>query len=214
MCLDFRKTNEVIKKNQYPIPRQMEIFASFGGAGWFTSLDLASGYWQVKIESKLREVTVFIIPWGLFEWNRMPFGLCNVPATFQRLMNQVLRKYLGKFILVYLDDIIIYSKTFEEHKEHVRLVFEVLRATSLMMKPKKCKFAQKELRFLGHIISAKEIRTDLDKITKMVTLSSPTNLKELRSRLDLFSYYRQYIKGFSEITRPMYELIREENGKP
>ena len=104
-------------------------------------------------------------------------------------MNQVLRKYLGKFVLVYLDDIIIYSKTFEEHKEHVRLVFEALRAASLMMKPKKCKFAQKELRFLGHIISAEGIRTDPDKIAKMVTLSLPTNLKELRSRLGLFSYY-------------------------
>src|SRR6266498_4925298 len=105
-------------------------------------------------------------------------------------MNQVLRKYLGKFVLVYLDDIIIYFKTFEEHKEHVRLVFEALRAASLIMKLKKCKFAQKELRFLEHIISAEGIRTDLDKITKMVTLVLPTNLKELRSRLSLFFYYR------------------------
>ncbi len=104
-------------------------------------------------------------------------------------MNQVLRKYLGKFILVYLDDIIIYSKTFEKYKEHVRLIFEVLRAASLMMKLKKCKFAQKELRFLGHIISAEGIRTDPDKIAKMVTLSPPSNLKELRSRPGLFSYY-------------------------
>src|SRR6266540_7051600 len=153
MCLDF-------KKNQYLIPRQTEIFASFGGAGWFTSLDLASGYWQVEMKLKSREVTAFITSWGLFEWNRMLFGLCNVPATFQWLMNQVLRKYLGKFILVYLDVIIIYSKTFEEHKEYVRLVFEALRAASLMMKPKKCKFAQKELQFLKHIFSVEGIRTD------------------------------------------------------
>jgi len=120
----------------------------------------------------------------------MPFGLCNVPATFQRLMNQVLRKYLRKFILIYLNDIIIYSKTFKEYKEHVKLVFEALQATSLMMKPKKYKFAQKELRFLGHIISTEGIRIDPDKIAKMVTLASPTNLKELKSRLGLFSYYR------------------------
>ena len=144
----------------------------------------------------------------------MPFRLCNAPATFQQLMNQVLRKYLGKFVLVYLNNIIIYFKIFEEHKKYVKLVFEALRVISLIMKLKKCKFAQKELRFLGHIISAEGIRTDPDKIVKMVTLSSSTNLKELRSRLGLFSYYQQYIKGFSDITRPIYELIREENGKP
>src|SRR6266542_3394607 len=126
MYLDFRKTNEVTKKNQYLISRQTEIFANFRGAGWFTSLDLASGNWQVKMKLKSREVTAFITPWGLFEWNRIPFKLCNAPATFQRLMNQVLRKYLEKFILIYLDDIIIYFKIFEEYKEHVRLVFETL----------------------------------------------------------------------------------------
>ena len=135
----------------------------------------------------------------------MPFDLCNASATFQWLMNQVLRKYLEKFILVYLDDIIIYSKTFEEHKEHVRLVFETLRAVSLMMKPKKCKFTQKELQFLGHIISAEGIRTDPDKIAKMVILASPTNLKELRLKLGLFSYYRQYIKRFSDICTSLPE---------
>ncbi len=140
MCLDFRKTNKITKRNQYPILRQTEIFASFERAGWFTSLNLASEYWQVEIDLKLREVTTFITSWGLFKWNRMPFGLYNAPATFQWLMNQILRKYFRKFVLVYLNNIIIYSKTFEEYKEHVRLVFEALRTASLMMKPKKCKF--------------------------------------------------------------------------
>jgi len=112
---------------------------------------------RVDMKPKSREVTAFITPWGLFEWNRMPFGLYNAPAIFQRLMNQVLRKYLGKFVLVYLNDNIIYFKTFKEYKKYVRLVFEALRAAFLMMKPKKCKFTQKELRFFEHIISADRI---------------------------------------------------------
>ena len=149
----------------------------------------------------------------MFEWNVMPFGLCNAPATFQRLMNHILRKYLGDFVLVYLDDIIIYSKIWKGHLNHLRIVFEALRGAGLMVKIKKCDFAKKELKFLEHIISREGIRTDPEKIEKMVSMGSPKNLKELRSRLSLFSFYRQYIKGFSNITKPMYELTQMENGK-
>ena len=128
-------------------------------------------------------------------------------------MNHILRKYLGDFTLVYLDDIIIYSKIWKGHLNHLRLVFEALRGAGLMVKVKKCEFAKKELKFLGHIISRKGIRTDPEKIEKMVNIGPPKNLKELRSRLGLFSFYRQYIKGFSSITKPMYELTQMENGK-
>src|SRR6266498_743413 len=119
----------------------------------------------------------------------MPFGLCNAPAIFQRLMNHILRKYLGDFALVYLDDIIIYSKTWRGYLNHLRLVFEALRGAGLMVKVKKCEFVKKELKFLGHIISRKGIRTDPEKIKKMVNLGPSKNLKELRSRLSLFSFY-------------------------
>ena len=119
----------------------------------------------------------------------MPFGLCNAPATFQRLMNYILRKYLGNFALVYLNDIIIYSKTWKGHLNHLRLVFEVLKGAGLMVKVKKCEFAKKELKFLGHIISREGIRMDPEKIEKMVNIGSPKNLKELRLRLGLFSFY-------------------------
>ncbi len=143
----------------------------------------------------------------------MPFGLCNTPITFQHLMNHILRKYLGNFTFVYLDDIIIYSKTWKGHLNHLRLVFEALRGTGLMVKVKKCEFAKKELKFLRHIISREGIRMDSEKIKKMVNIGSPKNLKELRSRLGLFSFYRQYIKGFLDITKLMYELTQMENGK-
>ena len=126
----------------------------------------------------------------MFEWNVMPFGLCNAPATFQRLMNHILRKYLGDFVLVYLDDIIIYSKIWKGHLNHLRLVFKALRGVGLIVKVKKCEFAKKELKFLGHIISREGIRTDPEKIEKMVNIEPSKNLKKLRSRLGLFSFYR------------------------
>ena len=165
------------------------------------------------MDKKDKEKTAFITPWGLFEWNVMPFGLCNAPATFQHLMNHILRKYLGNFTLVYLDDIIIYSKTWKGHLNHLRLVFETLKGAGLMVKVKKYEFVKKELKFLGHIISREGIRTDPEKIEKMVNIGPPKNFKELRSRLGLFSFYRQYIKGFLGITKPMYELTQMENGK-
>src|SRR6266542_4290333 len=170
MCIDYRDLNAKTKKNSYLISRQTEIFVSFQGAQWFTSLDLTSGYWQVRINEKDKEKTAFITLWRLFEWNVMPFGLCNTPATFQRLMNHILRKYLGDFALVYLDDIIIYLKTWRGHLNHLQLVFEALRGAGLMVKVKKCEFAKKELKFLGHIISRKGIRTDPEKIEKMVNI--------------------------------------------
>src|SRR6266542_2272563 len=189
MCIDYRDLNARTKKNSYPIPRQTEIFASFQGAQWFTSLDLTSGYWQVGMDEKDKEKTAFITSWELFEWNVMPFGLCNTSTMFQRLMNHILRKYLEDFALVYLDDIIIYSKIWKGYLNHLQLVFEALRGAGLMVKIKKCKFAKKELKFLEHIISREEIRTDPEKIEKMVNIGSPKNLKELRSRLGLFSFY-------------------------
>src|SRR6266542_155663 len=134
-------------------------------------------------KEKDKEKMAFITPWGLFEWNVMLFGLRNALAIFQRLMNHILRKYLGDFTLVYLDDIIIYSKIWKGHLNHLRLVFEDLRGAGLMVKVKKCEFAKRELKFLGHIISREGIRTDPEKIEKMVNIGPPKNLKELRSRL-------------------------------
>lgn len=186
------------------------MLESFRTANWFTTLDLASGFWQVEMDIKDREKTAFITHQGLYEFNVMPFGLCNAPSTFQRLMNQVLRKFLGKFAAVYLDDIIIYSATFEQHLDHLHQVFNVLRQACLKIKLRKCFFCFPNITFLGHIVGRNGIAVDPKKIEKVKDFPIPTNLKELRSALGLFSYYRKFIKDFSKIARPMLVLLKKD----
>ena len=165
---------------------------SYRNANWFTTLDLASGYWQVEMKEDDREKTAFITPFGLYEFTVMPFGLCNAPATFQRLMNYVLQDHLGKFVSVYLDDIIIYSKNFEQHLDHIKLVFESLRQANLKIKLKKCFFCLPNIPFLGHIVGRNGIKPDPSKIEKIKNFPVPTNLTQLRTALGLFSYYQVY----------------------
>ena len=186
------------------------MLESFRTANWFTTLDLASGFWQVEMDIKDREKTAFITHQGLYEFNVMPFGLCNAPSTFQRLMNQVLRKFLGKFAAVYLDDIIIYSATFEQHLDHLHQVFNALRQACLKIKLRKCFFCFPNITFLGHIVGRNGIAVDPKKIEKVKDFPIPTNLKELRSALGLFSYYRKFIKDFSKIARPMLVLLKKD----
>jgi RNase H-like domain found in reverse transcriptase/Reverse transcriptase (RNA-dependent DNA polymerase) len=184
---------------------------SFGQAKWFTTLDLASGYWQVAMHGPDIEKTAFITPFGLYEFLVMPFGLSYAPGTFQRLMNRVLQEYLGQFVAVYLDDVIIYTKgSYEQHIDHLRQVFESLRQANLKIKLKKCFFCFPNLHFLGHVVGRDGIKPDPDKIEKVKTYPEPTNLTELRSALGLFSYYRKFIRDFSKIARPMLNLLKKD----
>lgn len=182
---------------------------SLGGSAWFTSLDLASGYWQVEMDPKDKEKTAFITQFGTFQFTVMPFGLCNAPATFQRLMDEVVHDELWKFVVVYLDDLNIYSQTFEEHLDHLRIVFDRLKNAGLKLNPDKCKFVANELTFLGHIISKEGIRTDPDKIEKVRNFPRPENLTQLRGFLGLALYYRRFIKDFSKIANPLNKLLRK-----
>ena len=188
-CVDYRKLNKITKIDRYPLPRIDELLETFQTANWFTTLDLASGYWQVEMKEEDKEKTAFITHKGLYEFNVMPFGLCNAPGTFQRLMNYVLQEYLGKFVAVYLDDIIIFSKTFEQHIDHIHLVFEALRTATLKIKLKKGYFCFPNISFLGHIVGRNGISSDPAKVEKIKNFPEPTNLKELREALGLFSYY-------------------------
>ena len=211
LCVDYRKLNALTKPDMYPLPRIDDMLESFSGASWFTTLDLASGYWQIAMDPKDIEKTAFITPFGLYEFLVMPFGLAYAPGTFQRLMNNILHDYLGRFVAVYLDDIIIYSKgTFENHIGHLKQVFETLRRANLKIKLKKCYFCLPNIHFLGHIVGQDGIKPDPEKIEKIKNFPEPRNVSQLRSALGLFSYYRRFIKDFSKIARPLNTLLKKE----
>lgn len=210
MCVDYRPLNKVTKPDAYPLPRIDDLLESFRTANWFSTLDLASGFWQVEMDPKDKEKTAFITDFGLYEFNVMPFGLRNAPGTFQRLMNYVLQEFLGKFVAVYLDDIIIYSKTFEQHLDNITQVFQALRNANLKIKLKKCYFCLPSIAFLGHIVGRDGIRVDPSKIEKIRNFPAPTSVTEIRSVLGLFSYYRKFIKDFSKIAKPISKLLQKE----
>jgi hypothetical protein len=185
------------------------LLNSFGGATCFSTLDLASGYWQVEMDPRDREKTAFIVEDGVYEFNVMPFGLTNAPATFQRMMNRVFARVNGKFIVVYLDDLNVYSRNFNEHLKHLREVFERLRQAGLRLKAKKCHFFKKELAFLGHIVGADGVKPDPDKISAVKDHPVPKNIRELRQFIGLASYYRKFVEGFASIAAPLNSLLRK-----
>ncbi|KAE8692579.1 hypothetical protein F3Y22_tig00110831pilonHSYRG00022 [Hibiscus syriacus] len=200
MCIDYRALNKLTVKNKYPIPLIADLYDQLGGARWFTKLDLRSGYYQVRIAEGDEPKTTCVTRYGSYEYLVMPFGLTNAPATFCTLMNKVLQPFLDRFVVVYLDDIIIYSKTLEEHVEHLRQVLVVLRDNELYVKEEKCSFAQTEVPFLGHIVRGGKIWMDRDKIRAIDEWKVPTKVTELRSFLGLANYYR---RAFEELKLAM-----------
>ena len=179
-CVDYRKLNAVTKVDAYPLPRIDDLLDSLGGATWFSTIDLASGFWQISMHEEDIEKTAFITPSGLYEFVVMPFGLNNAPGTFQRLMNWVLRDYLGIFVAVYIDDVIIYTRgTMEQHLDHLRLVFRTLKKAMLKIKLKKCHFCLPSLSFLGHVVGRSGIQPDPEKIAKVKNFPTPTNVTQL-----------------------------------
>ena len=209
-CVDFRKLNEVTEKDVYPLPVIDDLLDSFQGAKWFTCLDLASGYWQVAMNDEDKKKTAFITKYGLYEFNVMPFGLCNAPATFQRLMDELLGPYKGNFVEVYLDDITIFSKTFQEHCNHVNIILDVLRQANLKLNMEKCHFFLASVKLLGHEINREGIMPDDDKIIKVRDFPKPTNIRQLRGFLGLASYYRKFIANFSTIAKPLNQLLEKD----
>ena len=208
-CIDFRKVNSVTHKDAYPLPRIDETLESLSGSQYFTTLDLASGYWQVEVSESDKEKTAFSTRDGHYEFNVMPFGLTNAPATFQRLMECVLAGLTFEQCLIYLDDIVVFSATFPQHLERLRTVFEHLAHAGLKLKPNKCHFARSEIRYLGHIVSRDGVKADPEKLRAITSYPIPRDVKELRQFLGLANYYRRFIEGYSVIAEPLHKHTRK-----
>jgi hypothetical protein len=210
MCIDYRALNKITIKNKYPLPRVDELLDRLHGAKWFSKLDLRSGYHQVRIHPDDVAKTAFRTRYGHFEFLVLPFGLTNAPATFMHLMQQVFRPYLDQFVIVFLDDILIYSRTWEEHREHVRTVLQLLRQHQLYAKASKCEFFRQKIGFLGHVVDTNGIHMEPDKVKAIQEWPVPRNVHDIRSFLGLAGYYRKFVRSFSRLSSPLSELLQKD----
>ena len=209
-CVDYRRLNSVTKRDVYPLPRMDDVFDRLAGAKFFSSLDLKSGYWQVPVAEADRSKTAFITPDGLYEFLRLPFGLNNAPSTFQRLMDRVLARLKWQMCLVYLDDVLVFGKTFEEHQKRLECVLIALEKAGLTLNVSKCIFATNRIFHLGHIIDEKGIRPDPEKISALVNFKIK-NVKSLRGFLGLASFYRRFVPEFAAIAHPLHSLLKKNS---
>ncbi|MFN7739640.1 MAG: reverse transcriptase domain-containing protein, partial [Cyanobacteriota bacterium] len=207
-CTYYRKLNAITKQAKYPLPRVDECLDHLRGAKYFSKLDLRSGYWQVRIHPEDVEKTAFRTHLGHHEWLVVPFGLQGAPSCFQRLMNHYLRAYIGRFVIVYLDDILIYSKTKEEHMEHLERVLKILQEKELYAKGSKCDLFKNKVHFLGFIVEDSQIQTDPEKVKVMRDWKVPETVRELRSFLGLCNFYRKFVQGFSTWAKPLTNILK------
>ncbi|WVZ97721.1 hypothetical protein U9M48_043235 [Paspalum notatum var. saurae] len=209
MCVDCRAINNITIRYRYPIPRLDDMLDELSGAIIFTKLDLRSGYHQIRMKLGDEWKTAFKTKFGLYEWLVMPFGLTNAPSTFMRLMNEVLRPFVGLFVVVYFDDILIYSKTMEEHLEHLSVVFDALRTARLFGNMEQCTFCTQRVSFLGYVVTPQGIEVDSSKIDAIRDWPTPTTVTQIRSFLGLAGFYRRFVRDFSSIAAPLHELTKK-----
>src|SRR3954470_16380134 len=210
LCIDYRQLNKVTIKNKYPLPRIDDLLDQLKGASVFSKIDLRSGYHQIRVKSSDVPKTAFRTRYGHYEFLVMPFGVTNAPAVFMDYMNRIFQPFVDQFVVVFIDDILIYSRTPQEHEEHLRIVLSVLQENKLFAKLSKCEFWMTEVRFLGHVISQGGVAVDPTKIEAVINWERPSNVSEVRSFLGLAGYYRRFIKGFSQLALPMTRLTRKE----
>ncbi|GJT82070.1 putative nucleotidyltransferase, ribonuclease H [Tanacetum coccineum] len=210
MCIDYRELNKLTVKNRYPLPRIDDLFDQLQGSSVYSKIDLRSGYHQLRVREEDIPKTAFRTRYGHYEFQVMPFGLTNAPAVFMDLMNRVCKPYLDKFMIVFIDDILIYSKNKQEHEEHLKLILELLKKEELYAKFSKCEFWIPKVQFLGHVIDSEGIHVDPAKIESIKDWTSPKSPTEIRQFLGLTGYYRRFIEGFSKIAKPMTKLTQKK----
>ncbi|GKF30081.1 putative reverse transcriptase domain-containing protein, partial [Tanacetum coccineum] len=212
MCIDYRKLNKLTIKNRYPLLRIDDLFDQLQGARYFSKIDLWLGYHQLQGHKDDISKTAFRTRYGHFEFTVMPFGLTNAPAVFIDLMNLVCKPYLDKFVIVFINDILVYSKSKDEHEVHLRLVLEFMKKEELYVKFSKCEFWLQEVQFLGHVVNQNGIHVDPSKIEAVKNWKAPTTPSEIRSFLGLVGYYQCLIANFSKIAKPL-TLLTQKNKK-
>ncbi len=215
VCASFVRLNDQTQKDSYPLPNIQYIFDKIGKSKWFTTMDLLSGFWQVMIKPEHRHKTAFITMRGLYEFVVMPFGLCNAPATFQRLMDAIILPEYRSFIETYIDDLMTHSQTFDDHLQHIQKLLSVLRQHKLVVKLTKCKFAQREVKFLGHVISQNKIKTNPEAVDAIKQWTKPQQtgkkaLTAVRGFLGMVGWYRKFIPHFADIAKPLIHLTKKD----
>jgi hypothetical protein len=209
LCVDYHALNEVTVKNKYPLPRIDDLFDQLRGVCVFSKIDLRLGYHQLKIHGCNIPKTAFILRYSLYEYTVMSFGLTNAPTYFIYLMSKVFMEYLDKFVVVFIDDILVYSRS-EENEEHLCLALQKLRGYRLYAKLSKCEFWMKQVAFLGHVVSKGSISMDPSRVQDVLSWNAPMSVGDIRSFLGLAGYYRRFIEGFSKISKPMTELLEKD----
>ena len=210
LCIDYRQLNRVMIKNRYPLPRIDDLFDQLRETRVYSKIDLRTGYHQLRAREANIPKTAFRTRYGHFEFTMMPFGLTNAPAAFMDLMHRVFQPYLDQFVMVFVDDILIYSQSKKEHEDHLRVVLQLLRDHQLYAKFSKCKFWLTEVRFLGHVVSASGVSVDPEKVEAVMSWERPKLVFEIRSFLGLTRYHRRFIEDLSRLAAPMMRLTRKE----